>query len=204
LHGLGADANDFVSIPRELNLPADIDMRFIFPNAPYIPITISNGYEMRAWYDIYGIAIDAKTDSEGIKRSAVHIEKLIEKELEHGIPSSNIFLAGFSQGAAIALTTGIRYHKPLAGIIALSGYLPLAQDLSKDANPANQNLPIFLAHGSLDPVVPYGLGLASQTVLKNAGYPVSWHTYPIAHNVCQEEINDISGWLRERLAITAK
>lgn len=196
LHGLGADGNDFVPMVPELNLPdASNNIRFIFPHAPIMPVTLNNGYEMRAWYDIYGLAIDTKTDSQGISLSVAHIGKLIEREVERGIPTDKIYLAGFSQGAAIALTTGICYHQPLAGIIALSGYLPLAQEIPAKASPANKNIPIFLAHGTQDPIVPYGLGLATHSFLKQAGYSVEWHSYPMPHSVCNDEIRDISRWL---------
>lgn len=197
LHGLGADGNDFVSFAPELKLPKSANMRFIFPNAPIMPITINNGYEMRAWYDIYAIALDAKIDSAGITESVGHIEKLIAREIKRGVASNNIFLGGFSQGAAIALTTGLCYSKTLGGIIGLSGYLPLAQELPEMINPANQKTPVFLAHGTLDPVVPFGLGLYAHTFLKHAGYTVDWNSYPMAHSVCNEEIKDISEWMRK-------
>lgn len=192
LHGLGADGNDFVPIVPELNLTST---RFIFPHAPTMPVTINNGYIMPAWYDIYGVALESKTDSQGIARSVAQIEKLIEREVERGIPTEKIFIAGFSQGAAIALTTGLCYSKPLAGIIALSGYLPLAQEIPAKASPANKNIPIFLAHGTQDPIVPFALGLATQSFLQQAGYSVEWHSYPMPHSVCNDEIKDIGQWL---------
>ena len=156
LHGLGADGNDFVPIAAELNMQKNI--RFIFPHAPIMPITINNGYEMRAWYDILTFSFHSDVDNQGIAKSAFHIEKLIEKEVARGITTNNIFLAGFSQGAAMSLMTGICYPKPLAGIIALSGYLPEAKEVLKKANASNQDIPIFLAHGTEDPILPYTLG----------------------------------------------
>lgn len=195
LHGLGADGNDFVPVAPELNLPSHSDIRFIFPHAPVIPITINHGYEMRAWYDIYALELNTKTDTDGIARSVASIEQLIEREVERGVKTNHIFLAGFSQGAAIALTTGIGYNKPLAGVIALSGYLPQAKETLSKANPANQHMPVFIAHGTLDPIVPLGLGLTANTLLTQAGYKVDWHSYLMPHSVCNEEIKDISQWL---------
>jgi phospholipase/carboxylesterase len=196
LHGLGADGNDFVTMIPELNLPADIDVRFIFPNAPIKPVTLNNGYQMRAWYDIYGLSINERIDNEGIAQSVAEIEKIIEKEVARGIPTHRIFLGGFSQGAAIALSTGLCYSKPLAGILGLSGYLPIAKELHQKANAANLRTPIFLAHGTQDPIVPFVLGQATQQFLTQANYPVSWHSYPMPHSVCKEEIEDISRWLQ--------
>lgn len=196
LHGLGADGNDFVPIIHELNLPDNSNVRFIFPHAPIMPVTVNNGYEMRAWYDIYGITLQAKIDREGIQRSVLEVEKLIGRELARGIPSQHIILAGFSQGAAIALTVGLCYKQTLGGIIALSGYLPLASELQQKANPLNQGIPIFLAHGTEDPIVPYALGLGTYDILQKTGYGVDWHSYPIPHSVCIEEIEDISKWMR--------
>lgn len=196
LHGLGADGNDFVSFIPELNLPPETNMRFIFPHAPIKAVTINNGYKMRAWYDIYGLSLNERIDTEGITQSVAEIEHLIEREVARGIPTNHIFLGGFSQGAAIALSTGLCYSKPLAGILGLSGYLPIAHELHQKANAANLHTPIFLAHGTQDPIVPFALGQATQQFLAQANYPVSWHTYPIPHSVCPEEITDISRWLQ--------
>ena len=196
LHGLGADGTDFVPIVSELHLPAAMGVRFIFPHAPIMPITINNGYEMRAWYDIASLTIDGMIDKTGILRSIHQLEMLIEKEEARGMATRDIMLAGFSQGAAIALATGVRYTKPLGGIIALSGYLPLAQETFEHASKANQSIPIFLAHGMEDPIVPYALGKASYVMLKQANYPVSWHSYNMPHSVCAAEIQDLSNWLK--------
>jgi phospholipase/carboxylesterase len=195
LHGLGADGADFVPIVDELHLPKTAGIRFIFPNAPVIPITINNGHEMRAWYDIASATIEGIADKPGIEKSMAQVERLIEKEVERGIPVSNIILGGFSQGAAIALTTGLRYRQALGGVIALSGYLPLIEDTLRHASAANRHLPIFLAHGTIDPIVPFDLGKAAYMYLQKEGYPVSWHAYPIAHTVCVEEVSAISRWL---------
>lgn len=197
MHGLGADGNDFVPIVSELNLPSSLAVRFVFPHAPVMPVTINNGYEMRAWYDILAMNIDRHVDQAGVHRSVREVEKLIERENERGITSENIILAGFSQGAAMALTTGLRYLQPLGGIIALSGYLPLAQATLHDAGEANKHTPIFIGHGTQDPVVPYVLGKTTETILKEAGYSVSWHHYLIPHSVSAEEIRDIGNWIRE-------
>lgn len=197
LHGLGADGNDFVPIAAELDASADSDMRFIFPNAPVIPITLNNGYEMRAWFDISGLSLDAEIDKPGIAESTIHIERLIEREVNRGISTDRIFLAGFSQGAVMAMVTGICYPKPLAGIIALSGFLPETAELSEKASPANQHIPIFLAHGRDDPIVPYALGLFTQSHLTKAGYTVDWHSYDMPHTVCPEEVLDLKNWLNK-------
>jgi len=199
LHGLGADGNDFVSVIPELNLPPTTTMRFIFPHAPIMPVTINNGYKMRAWYDIYAIAIDAKIDRNGINQSVRQLEKLIQREISRGIDTKNIFLAGFSQGAAIALTTGLCYPASLAGIIALSGYLPLANEVLQKASVANRHTPIFLAHGTEDPIVPYTIGKMGYDILRQAAYPVTWHSYTMLHSICEAEINDISQWLQDRV-----
>lgn len=199
LHGLGADGNDFVSLVPELNLPSSIAMRFIFPHAPIMPVTINQGYEMRAWFDIYGLSFQEKIDEEGIHFSVTKIEKLIAQEVERGIPANKIFLGGFSQGSVIALATGLLHEKSLAGILGLSGFFPLTDDLREQTSLANKQIPIFLAHGTQDNVVPFQLGQTTEMLLKKAGYPVTWKTYPIAHTVCKEEIDDISRWVQETL-----
>ena len=200
LHGLGADGNDFVPVVQELHLPLSLKVRFIFPHAPVMPVTINNGYEMPAWFDIYSLSLQTKTDRKGIERSVAAIENLIEKELARGIVSTDVILAGFSQGAAIALCTGLRYAKPLAGIIALSGYLPQAAEILAQPSEANRHTPIFLAHGTEDPIVPYALGQATCAALQQAGYPVTWRNYPIPHSVSGDEIKDISKWMQESLS----
>lgn len=196
LHGLGADGNDFVPIVPELQLPSSMAVRFIFPHAPTMPITINNGHEMRAWYDIASLDIDRNNvDYIGIAKSNAFINDMIEQEVARGIPTENIILAGFSQGAVIALTTGLLYHKKLGGILALSGYLP-PEALIK-ANAANKKTPIFLAHGSDDPVLPFALGMAAHAGLSEAGHDVDWHSYPIPHSVCAPEIHDMSRWIQK-------
>ncbi|HLB42909.1 MAG TPA: dienelactone hydrolase family protein [Gammaproteobacteria bacterium] len=199
LHGLGADGNDFVSLVPEFNLPHEYPIRFIFPHAPIMPITLNNGYEMRAWYDIHSLTSHHPVDKIGIAQSIASISKLIDTEIASGITSTNIILAGFSQGAAIAIMTGICYPQSLAGIIALSGYLPLVNATFDQTNPANRKTPIFIAHGTDDPIVPYIAGKTAGTLLQQAGYPISWHSYPMAHSVCAEEIKDIGEWIKTTL-----
>ena len=199
LHGLGADGNDFVPIVDELGLPADHGVRFVFPNAPVQPVTINNGMPMRAWYDIKGMAIADKQDAEGIRASAREIEQLIDRERERGIAPERIVLAGFSQGGAIALHTGLRHARGLAGIMALSTYLPLAETLGDEASDANRGVSILQAHGSQDPVVPMQLGQASRDHMLEAGYDVAWHEYPMQHQVCMPQIATIGRWLTDRL-----
>jgi phospholipase/carboxylesterase len=198
LHGLGADGNDFVPIIPELNLDNNFPIRFVFPNAPSMPVTVNNGYVMPAWYDIYSMSIDQRIDWEGIQRSVKLVDNLIEKEIKSGIPSEKIILAGFSQGAVIALTTGLRHTKKLAGILALSGYLPFAEKIiSAEQSKTNQSTPIFLGHGTEDAIVPVILGEAICSFLKKHHYPVSWHSYAMAHAVCRDEIRDIAEWLKK-------
>lgn len=199
-HGLGADANDFVPIVEQLRLPEQFSVRFIFPNAPFRPITINNGMPMRAWYDIFEIRLGAREDLEGIQSSEKLVEHLIEREIGLGIKSERIFLAGFSQGGAIALYTALRYPKALGGLIALSTYLPLANSLNTQRNAMNQHLPIYLAHGLFDPVVPFMLGEMTRKQLEELKYPVEWHSYPMPHTVVPDEIQDIGMFLRNLLS----
>lgn len=196
LHGLGADGHDFVPIVNELTLPSDASIRFIFPHAPERPVTINNGYVMRAWYDIYRADFNDPEDQSGIRYSQAALDALIEREMQRGIPSGHIFLAGFSQGGAMALQTGLRQNNPLAGIIALSCYLPLAETLAVEVCGANATTPVFMAHGIYDPVIPLSHAAASRDKLLATGYPLEWHEYPMAHSVCETEIADISRWLR--------
>ena len=193
LHGLGADGHDFEPIVNELTLTQNI--RFIFPHAPSIPVSINNGMVMPAWYDIRLPQIDKGQDDEGIKKSQQSILALIEREIERGIKSENIILAGFSQGGAIALHTALRYEKPIAGIMALSTYLPLAYTVEKEINKKNKNTPILIAHGTLDPVVPYQLAIDTQTTLNQLGVSTELKKYKMEHSVCPEEIDDISNWI---------
>lgn len=201
LHGLGADSSDFVPIVPELHLPAHTGVRFIFPDAPIMPVSINNGYQMPAWFDIYGIDLAGKFDVRGMEKSVQQINQLIAHEISRGVPSKNIVLAGFSQGAVIAMMTGITYEAPLAGIIALSGYLPLADQLFKRASVANKAIPIFLAHGTEDPIVPYALGKSTYAALTSANFPVTWRSYPIPHSVSAQEIQDISTWLKHTIGM---
>jgi len=198
LHGLGADGSDFVPIINELDLPSADGIRFIFPHAPVIPVTFNNGYAMRAWFDIYELSLHAKVDEARILASVQAINQLIVNEEARGILSNQIILAGFSQGAVIALNTGIRYPKPLGGVLALSGFLPLATQVFANASLANQHLPIFVGHGTEDALVPYAFGKTTYMDLKQAGYPVDWHSYQMGHTVCGPELQDISRWLQER------
>lgn len=199
LHGLGADGHDFEAIVPQLRLPADQPTRFIFPHAPMRPVTINNGMVMRAWYDITGFGVTQRQDEVGIRQSAEIVETLIQHEIDRGLSTENIILAGFSQGGAIALHAGLRHPKPLAGILALSTYLPLSDRLTAEAHEMNRNVPILMAHGSRDPVVPMDLACRSRDQLEQHGYAVSWHDYPIQHGVCQDEIAEIGTWLRTRL-----
>jgi len=198
LHGLGADGHDFEPIVDELNL--SLAIRFIFPHAPEIPVSINNGMIMPAWYDIQSAQINLMPDQHGIKKSSTEIIKLIEREIKRGIKSENIILAGFSQGGAIALHTGLRYEKPLGGIMALSTYLPLEDTLETEKNVSNQHTSIMLAHGLHDQVVPYQLAENTHTILKKNNYPVELHHYPMEHSVCAEEITDISNWIKQRFS----
>jgi phospholipase/carboxylesterase len=196
LHGLGADGSDFVSLIPELRLPSDMNIRFIFPHAPIQPITLNRGHKMRAWFDITALSADAKIDEAGIATSRVAIAQLIEQEESRGIRSDHIMLAGFSQGAVMALATGLHYTKPLAGILALSGYLPIASQILQAAHSANKHIPIFVAHGTKDTIVSYSLGKHAYVTLKQAGYVASWHSYDMAHSICTAEIHDISQWIQ--------
>lgn len=199
LHGLGADGNDFAAIVPELDLSGCRAIRFVFPHAPSIPVTVNGGYVMPAWYDIMGADLQKREDADGIRHSALAIEALIANEVARGVDPRRIVLAGFSQGCAIALHTGLRHGAPLAGIVALSGYLPLAADLAEQANPANRQVPVFMAHGSADPVVPVARGEASRDALQAMGYAVQWHSYPMQHSVHPREIEDIGSFLRSVL-----
>lgn len=197
LHGLGADGEDFVGVAEQMELP--LAMRYIFPHAPKHPVTINGGFVMRSWYDIADVDIAAKQDDAGIRASQAEIEKFIAAEKERGIPSENIFLAGFSQGGAIALHTGLRHPARLGGILALSTYLPLADTLSQEVSLSALKTPILFAHGIHDPVVPYTLGKMSADKLLQHGFNLDWHEYPMPHSVCADEINDIERWLKQKL-----
>ncbi|PCI62128.1 MAG: carboxylesterase [Methylophilaceae bacterium] len=192
LHGLGADGNDFSPVIEMLDLPK---IRFILPHAPYRKVTINNGHELRAWYDLYGLSIGSREDETGIRETQAHIEHLIEQELSNGIPSNKIVLAGFSQGGAIVLHTALRYRKKLAGVIALSTYLPLKSLLNTEKSPTNQQIPIFMAHGSQDEVISMATCQASLKALQTEKYVVDWHEYPMAHSVSIDEIDEIRTFL---------
>ena len=203
LHGLGADGNDFAPIVPEIDLRGLPGVRFVFPHAPKIPVTINNGYVMRAWYDVSFGDLEGKSrkpDQPGVRASQRAIEQLIARENQRGIDTRRVVLAGFSQGGAIALQTGLRYAEQLAGIMALSTYLPLAETLPAEASASNRNLPIYFAHGNYDPVIPIAMATASRAALETLGYAVEWHEYPMQHSVCPEEIRDIGAWLRRVLA----
>lgn len=200
LHGLGADGNDFVPIVRELDLTGCPPIRFVFPHAPTMPVTINNGYVMRAWYDILGMDLVQREDEVGLRRSQRMVEHLIAQEKSRGIPSNRIVLAGFSQGCAMTLQTGLRHPEKLAGLLCLSGYLPLHATLPAERHDANHHTPIFLAHGRGDPIVPFDRAEKSRDFLQSLGYQVEWHAYPMQHEVCMDELDDISAWFKRVLA----
>jgi len=195
LHGLGADGHDFEALVPSLFLPHHTGLRFIFPHAPHRPVTINNGYVMRAWYDIFDVTFLNREDVAGIQESERALIKLIEREIGRGIPPNRIILAGFSQGGAISLYTGLRYPQTLAGILALSTYLPLLGESELKAYTANKDIPIMMAHGIEDTIVPYTLAMKSRRVMEKSGYIIEWHNYPMGHSLCPEEIGHISSWL---------
>ena len=199
LHGLGADGSDFVPVVSELDLPTNINSRFVFPHAPVRAITINQGYHMRGWYDITSLDIANRDDVEGIQESAQILSRLCDEQIASGIASNRIIFAGFSQGGAIALYAGLRYPEKLAGIMALSTYLPLGDTLAQEASAANRDTQIFMAHGLQDDIVALQFGVRSRTRLQQLGYPVQWSDYPMGHSVSIEEIHDISNWLKNTL-----
>lgn len=200
LHGLGADGHDFEPLIPQLGLEEALGVRVVLPHAPRRPVTINGGMVMPAWYDILAPDFKRGQDSAGIRESEQQLRALIRREVDAGIPTGQILLAGFSQGGAIALHTGLRYSQPLAGILALSTYLPLADSLAATASPANSDVPIMMAHGTQDPVVPLLLAAQSRDLLQQQGYNVTWHTYPMQHAVCPDEVRDIRNWLAQQLA----
>lgn len=198
LHGLGADGNDFASLQPLLGLD-DLPVRWIFPHAPVMPVTINGGMRMPAWYDILGLDLDRREDERGVIASHDAVAGLIARERDLGVPPRNVVVAGFSQGGAIALHLGLRYPERLAGILALSTYMVRRESLADEAHAANRETPIFQAHGSFDPMVPIGRGEAARDQLEALGHEVEWHSYAMQHQVCPEEVADIASWLRERL-----
>ena len=200
LHGLGADGHDFAPVVPQLVDPAWPPLRFVFPHAPVRPVTINNGVPMRAWYDIREADLANRADEGGVAQSVEQVEALIAREIERGVPASRIFLAGFSQGGAVTLAAGLRRSEPLAGLIALSTYVPAAQKAAAALAEGASAQPVFMAHGTQDPVVPFRAGEQSQALLRELGFTVDWHAYPMPHSVCMEEIRDLGDWLAPRLA----
>ncbi|MDP1683281.1 MAG: carboxylesterase [Burkholderiales bacterium] len=201
LHGLGANGFDFLPIVDELALAHLPPTRFIFPHAAEQPVTLNGGYVMPSWYDIIGLHADALEDEAGIRASMAYLNRLIERELQRGIASQRIVLAGFSQGGNIALNGALRYPQPLAGALILSSYLGLKDCLAAEASAANRALPIFMAHGTADDIVPYVLADGSRAILTQLGYRVEWHEYAMPHTVCAQEVGDIGNWLAKALAV---
>lgn len=197
LHGLGADGHDFEPIADELDLP--VAVRYIFPHAPMRPVTINGGFVMRAWYDIAGPSLDAQQDRHGIRASQAAVEALIAQEISRGCAPGNIFLAGFSQGGAIALQVAVRQSIPLGGVLALSTYLPLADSVADEMQPGSRATPVFMAHGLSDTVIPCASGVASREALLGFGFAVTWHEYAMGHSVCEEELRDIETWLKMQM-----
>lgn len=200
LHGLGADGHDFAPIVPQLLRPGWPPLRFVFPHAPVRPITLNGGLPMRAWYDIAGFDLAQKQDEAGVRASIGAVEALIQRENERGVPTSNIVLTGFSQGGAIALAAGLRHAQRLSAIVALSTYLPIEGKTADERAAANAATPIFMGHGAFDPVVPQYLGEHSRDRLREWGHAVEWHSYPMAHQVCPQEIGDLADFLTQRLA----
>ena len=197
LHGLGADGYDFEPIVSELNLPDSLAVKFVFPHAPKIPVTVNGGYVMRAWYDIVSADLGQRQDVEGVQRSAEQLNDLIEVEIKLGTPADKIILAGFSQGGAIILQVGLRYPKRLGGLMVLSSYVPLAETLAAEKSLANQEIPIFYAHGEQDDVIPISFAKKSRDLLIEQGYQVEWNSYSMSHAVIPDEIDAIGVWLRK-------
>lgn len=199
LHGLGADGWDFVPVVSELGLPDDLPVRFIFPHAPVRPVTVNAGYEMRAWYDIISFTPEGRADVAGLAEASQRVMDYVRAESEAGVPASRVVLAGFSQGGAVALFAGLRHPERLAGILALSTYLPFPEKLAADKSAANAQVPILMCHGREDPMVKLWMGSESRDLLGSQGYGVEWHDYPMQHELCIEELADVSRWLRARL-----
>lgn len=200
LHGLGADGHDFVPIAQQLDLQAVGGARFVFPHAPLRPVTMNGGFVMRAWYDIAGTPAARREDEAGLRESQAQIEALIAREVARGMPAERIVLMGFSQGCAMTLLAGLRHADRLAGLVGLSGYLPLAAHTAAERSAANADVPIFLAHGRDDPMIALERATASRDALRALGYGVEWHDYAMPHSVCLEEIADLNRWLHRVLA----
>ena len=200
LHGLGADGHDFVPIVPELALPATLPVRFVFPHAPVRPVTLNMGMRMRAWYDIKSLSTDARADAAGLLESATRVAGLVDRERAEGIAPGRIVVAGFSQGGAIALHAALRYPVALAGVLGLSTYLPLAAELAAELSDANRRAPILMCHGLYDPLLPMALGVAARDFLRAQGFAVEWKEYPMQHQVCADEIRDVSAWCRAVLS----
>lgn len=200
LHGLGADGTDFLSLADEVDLSEIGPVRWVLPRAPVRPVTLNNGYPMRAWYDIFGTDLVRREDEPGLRSSVQQVHELIHREIARGVPATRIVLAGFSQGCAVTLMAGLRYPHRLAGLAGLSGYLPLAATTAAEAAPANRNVPIFQAHGQQDGVVVLQRGTAARDVLLGLGYAVEWHEYPMEHSVCIEEVRALELFLKRVLA----
>ena len=200
MHGLGADGNDFVPMVNELDLDGLPAIRFIFPHANTMPVTINNGYVMRAWYDIIHTDLGRQEDEKGLRASQLQVEALIAREKARGIPADRIILAGFSQGCAMTLQAGLRHPEKLAGLMCLSGYVPLADKTAAERSEASLQTPIFMVHGRMDPVIPVARAEASRDLLVKLGYQVEWHDYHMQHSLCQEEVVHISAWLKKVLA----
>ena len=196
LHGLGADGHDFEPLVPALGLPATLPVRFVFPHAPMRPVTINGGMVMRAWYDIRPEGGERREDAAGVREAQARIEALIARERTRGVAAGRIVLAGFSQGGAMTLHTGLRHAERLAGILALSCFLPVADTLAAEASPANRDVPIFMAHGTHDAIIPLARARHARDVLQGLGYRVDWHEYPLPHAVCDAEVADLSRWLR--------
>ncbi len=198
MHGLGADGNDFRDVIPALKLPNSLAIRFIFPNAPKLPVTVNNGFVMPAWYDILAMDIDRKIDTEQLVNSAKLINEFVEREIERGIVSERIIIAGFSQGGAVGYELALSHSKPLGGLMALSTYFATKDTITFNA--ANKNLPIFIAHGTYDGIVPPLLGEQANQLLQEKQYATDYKTYPMEHSLCIEQIDDISAWLQDKLA----
>lgn len=204
LHGLGADGSDFLPIAQAMDLSAVGPVRFVFPSAPVRPVTINGGYEMRAWYDIHPPSLDPavprREDEAGLRESRALVQQLLDREAQRGVPPGRTVLMGFSQGCAMTLLAGLRAPQRLAGLVALSGYLPLAPTTAAQASEANRGVPVFMAHGDADDIVVPARGEAARKILSDLGYPVDWRTYPMGHEVCMDEVADLNAWLIQRLA----